>query len=153
MNASTYRTMIFVDFNVGAAHAVTLEGHQSLVPTIDALSRGPGAQSVQVPNHPNFGLQGGETDGSLSLGVFQGTRPIAIIYIGCGEGASKAWVSMDGLCHRVFGSPMGELPTPPSPWTVLVRFPRLRDNPSYDWLADFAQDVGRAWVDRAEWAA
>ncbi len=53
---------------------------------------------------------------------------------------------MDGLCHRTFGSPLGQLKMPQSPWTVLVRFPKLRDDPSYDWLVEFALDMGRAWA-------
>jgi hypothetical protein len=147
MEPSAGPKMIFIDFNAGVVGTAPAEDRRHLIPLIvDALSSGSIDLSVRVPRHEDFCLQGGASDGSLSLGVFQNGRPIAIVYVGCGEGASAAWGSMDGMCHRVFGSPLGALPMPHSPWTVLVRFPRLRDNPSCDWLADFALEVGLAWA-------
>lgn len=144
MKASVGQRMMFVDFNIGTVQVAPLDGRPFLVPTIlEALSHEFGNHSVRVPGHDDCTLQGGETDGSLSIGVFQNHRPLAVIYVGCGEGASGAWESTDGLCHRTFGSPLGQLMMPASPWTVLIRFPKLRDSPSYDCLTE---DVGFAWA-------
>ncbi len=145
-------TLAYIDFNLGRLEMVSRGNGVApdLLPMIhDALSREYDDRSAKIPGHPDFSVVGAAERG-VELSIFERGRLIAAVFAGDGEGA-RVWEAMDGLCHRVFGSPEGQLNMPQQPWAVLVRFPKLRDDPYYDWLTDFAKDVGWAWFGSGNW--
>jgi hypothetical protein len=138
--------IVFVDFNT--CHLTEIaprDGEDSLMPTILAvLSQGFGGSAVTVPGQEIFTLQGGTSDGALSLGVFRARIPVAAIFVGSEDGR-RAWNEMDGLCHRTFGSPLGQLKMPLRPWAVLVRF-SSQSVPAPEWIGAFARGIAWSWV-------
>jgi hypothetical protein len=143
-------TIVFVDFNACSVIEIpTNDAGASLLPTIFiALAQNLGDHSVEVPGHDKFNMHGGVTNGALSLGIFQGRSPAAAIFVGDEDG-SEAWGEMDGLCHRVFSTPIRQLKMPDRPWAVLMQLGPYSDAPC-EWLGDFALEVARTWVGRRE---
>ena len=145
------QTLAFIDFNLGHVSLISRDDGEDkdLLPTIlDALSSDHADRPTKVPGHEECTLRGGTTSGSLSLGVFRDGRPLAVVFIGGADDIAN-WQEMDGLCHRTFGSPLGQLRMPGGPWAVLVRF-SSQSEPVCEWLGEFAQEVERSWVARRE---
>ena len=55
---------------------------------------------------------------------------------------------MDQSCHRIFGSPTGQLRMPDGRWVVMIRLQSFQSLPTVGWLESFAAEVGWAWTER-----